>query len=60
MLQVFPILDKKNNIKFFVGIVRDITKEKEIDSMKTEFVSIASHQLRTPLTSIKWYIELMH
>lgn len=42
-----------------VGVFRDITHERDIDRAKTEFVSLASHQLRTPLTTISWYTELI-
>jgi len=50
-----------DNGKMFgvVAVVSDETKEFEADRTKSEFVSIASHQLRTPISTMKWFSELL-
>jgi PAS domain S-box-containing protein len=42
-----------------VILIRDITVEKEVDRMKTDFVSSVSHELRTPLTSVLGFAKLI-
>jgi len=58
-ISVSPVLNKKNEIVYFVGVERDITREKQIDRAKTEFVSLISHQLRTPLSAISLFSEML-
>lgn len=43
-----------------VILIRDITAEKEVDRMKTDFISTVSHELRTPLTSVLGFAKLIH
>ncbi|PIU98291.1 hypothetical protein COS61_02200 [Candidatus Wolfebacteria bacterium CG03_land_8_20_14_0_80_40_12] len=51
------IIDPKSQLLGFVKLINDRTREIGLIKQKTEFIGIASHQLRTPLTGIHWAIE---
>lgn len=51
--------DENGNIEQTIALVRDISKIKELEERKNEFISIATHELRTPITAIKGYLSLL-
>jgi signal transduction histidine kinase len=58
-LTMFPVKDRDQR---FIGrglIIEDVSREKEINRMKSEFVAIASHTMRTPMTSILGFASLL-
>jgi len=53
-----PIIKEEEKLGTLV-ILHDITREKMIEVMKSEFVSIVAHQLRTPLSAVKWTLRML-
>lgn len=52
-----PLKDEKGKLLGKVAVLHDITSMKEVDRLKSQFISQVSHELRTPLTSIKGSID---
>ncbi len=50
--------DSTGSLTGLTFTLRDVTQEREVSRMKSEFVSFVTHQLRTPLAGIKWLLEL--
>lgn len=58
-VEVSNVIMREEGEKGQLLIVHDITREKVVEKLKTEFVSIAAHQLRTPLSAIKWSLKML-
>lgn len=54
-----PILNDKNQLIGYRGADRDVTDRKNMEQMKNEFVSMVSHEMRTPLTAIQGSLGLI-
>lgn len=59
-LRVSPMLDEEQEVLGAVAVLEDITHLRELDRLKTEFIGVASHELRTPVTSLLLSAQLLH
>jgi signal transduction histidine kinase len=56
-IYISPVRDSNGDIQGGAIIMHDITHTKEVSKIESDFITTASHQLRTPLTGIQWVIE---
>jgi PAS domain S-box-containing protein len=54
-----PVKNEAGEVEFLVGIINDITAERQLEQARLDFIRIAAHELRTPLTSLKLGFELL-
>jgi signal transduction histidine kinase len=54
-----PVRDEAGQILGTVTVLRDATRDQELDRLKSEFLTVVSHELQTPLTAIKGALELV-
>jgi signal transduction histidine kinase/DNA-binding response OmpR family regulator len=59
VVSVSPLPLGGSSLPSLVTVLRDISREAEMERMKNEFISTVSHELRTPMTSIKGYTDLL-
>ncbi|TXF76056.1 PAS domain-containing sensor histidine kinase [Chryseobacterium sp.] len=59
MTRAFPELDESGNVKKWVGTSTDINDMKKMEQQKNDFIKMANHELKTPVTTIKGYVQLL-
>ncbi len=59
LTRAFPVTDASGAIERWIGTNTDITEQKMAEQKKDEFIGIASHEMKTPITTAKGYIELL-
>jgi two-component system phosphate regulon sensor histidine kinase PhoR len=59
MAQMAPVRDEQGRLLGAVTVIRDITKLKEIEKIKSQFVSMVAHELRSPLAAIEGWLGVV-
>jgi len=59
MSRAYPELDENGNVKKWVGTSTDIDDMKKQEKQKNDFIKMANHELKTPVTTIKGYVQLL-
>ncbi len=54
-----PYFNDDNVVDLFIGTLLDITDQKALEKQKDDFLAISSHELKTPVTSIKGYVQML-
>jgi len=57
--RIHPFRDQSGNVTGVIIVVRDITRIKKLEQVRTEFIENASHELRTPVTIIRGFVETL-
>jgi len=53
------VIDEKGNVFGFLKVIHDLTKEEVLQKTQKDFITVAAHQLRTPLSGLSWVFELL-
>ena len=57
-ITVTPLINQQNDITGAVGVFRDVTEQRSAEAQRAEFISTASHEMRTPVAAIEGYLAL--
>ncbi len=59
LIRMMPVLDATGQVQLWAGTATDIEELKQLQQHKDDFISIASHELKTPITSLKASLQLL-
>lgn len=54
-----PVLDESGKVQYIINILHDVTERIELEKRKDRFISTASHELKTPIATLKGYAQIL-